>query len=147
MKSLRNYNFWTVLFVAWMAAGLNARLAMAQEYEGKFTLPFTAQWGQATLAPGNYTLKFNNPSQPKIAKIYGKNTAAMVVANAGMRAERVAGPSALIAVRKNGKYQVRFLSLAEAGLVFEYVLPEGEQRAIAQDLVLMRRVPVTMAAK
>ena len=149
MRSLVNHKFWIVLLLAGMAAGLSASLATAQEYEGKFTLPFTAQWGQATLAPGDYTLKFNNASQPKIAKVYGENTTAIVVANAGMRAEQVAGPSALIAVRRNGKYQVRFLRLAEAGLVFEYVLPGGERQLIGrnQDPMIIRRVPVTMAGK
>jgi hypothetical protein len=55
MKSTRSLKSVRILLLAVLAAALSASLASAQDYEGKFTLPFEARWGMAVLPPGDYT--------------------------------------------------------------------------------------------
>jgi hypothetical protein len=51
---LRGYAVFGVLFTVALA-GL-AMPASAQNYKGKFTLPFEAHWGTVNLQPGDYTV-------------------------------------------------------------------------------------------
>jgi len=51
---LRGYAVFGALFTVALA-GL-AMPASAQNYRGKFTLPFEAHWGPAVLQPGEYTI-------------------------------------------------------------------------------------------
>ena len=64
MKSTRSLNSVRILLLAVLAAGLSASLARAQEYEGKFTLPFEARWGMAVLPPGDYSFRVNPSHEP-----------------------------------------------------------------------------------
>jgi hypothetical protein len=133
--------------LAVLAAGLSASLASAQNYEGKFTLPFEAHWGKAVLPAGDYTFRVN-PSEPPcmVSVSQGRQTVAFILTSATSKGE-VAGSSALIAVRSAGNYHIRALQLAEPGMVLEYSPPNAERQIIAQQPVFFQRVPVIAAGK
>jgi hypothetical protein len=148
MKTTRSFNLVKVLLLAALAVGLNARLASAQELEGKFTLPFAASWGGVVLQPGGYTFQFDMTSTSRIAVIrHGRQCVGMVMPTGWDEQGNVSGSSALIAVRSGGKYRITLLRLAQARVVFRYRLPKAERQIVAQAPQLIRRVPVLMAAR
>ena len=147
MKSTRSLKSVRVLLLAVLAAGLSASLANAQEYEGKFTLPFEARWGGAVLPAGDYTFRVN-PSEPPcmVSVSQGQQIVALILTSSTTRGE-VAGSSALIAVHSAGSSHIRALQLAEAGVVLEYSPPKAERQLLAQQPVLFQRMPVIAAGK
>jgi len=137
-----------ILLLAVLAAGLSASLARAQEYEGKFTLPFAARWGTAVLPAGDYSFRVDASVEPCIVSVsQGPRGAALIMAESGASKGEMAGSSALIAVRSAGGYRIRALRLAEAGVVLEYSLPKAERQFLAQQPVLYQRLPVIAAGK
>jgi hypothetical protein len=147
MKSTRSLKSVRILLLAVLAAGLSASLACAQEYQGKFTLPFEARWGKAVLPAGDYSFRVNPSHEPCIALVsQGRQYVAFITTNNEPRGE-VAGSSALIAVRSAGSFRIRALRLAEAGVVLEYMPPKAERQMLAQLPVLYQRVPVIAAGK
>jgi hypothetical protein len=147
MNSTRSLKSVRILLLAVLAAGLSASLARAQEYEGKFTLPFEARWGVAVLPAGDYTFRANASQIPCMVSVsQGQQIVALILTNGTDRGE-VAGSSALIAVRSAGSYRIRALQLAEAGVVLEYSPPKAERQILAQQPVLFQRMPVIAAGK
>ena len=148
MKSIRSLKSVRILLLAVLAAGLSASLASAQDYEGKFTLPFEARWGTAVLPAGDYSFRINTNNYSCIALVSqgGRGVAFIMPDTAASRGE-VAGSSALIAVRSAGSYRIRALQLAEAGVVLEYSPPKAERQILAQLPVHFQRVPVIAAGK
>jgi hypothetical protein len=147
MKSTRSLKSVRILLLAVLAAGLSASLASAQEYEGKFTLPYEARWGKAVLPAGDYSFRVN-PSRDSCITLVGQGRrgVALILTSKTTRGE-VAGSSALITVRSAGSYRIRALRLAEAGMVLEYMPPKAERQLVAQQPVLFQRVPVIAAGK
>ncbi len=147
MKSTRSLKSVRILLLAVLAAGLSASLASAQEYQGKFTLPFEASWGGAVLPAGDYTFRVNASEGPcMVAVSQGRQIVALILTSGTTRGE-VAGSSALIAVRSAGSSHIRALQLAEAGLVLEYSPPKAERQILAQQPVLFQRLAVIAAGK
>jgi hypothetical protein len=147
MKSTRSLKSVRILLLAVLAAGLSASLASAQEYEGKFTLPYEARWGKAVLPAGDYSFRVN-PSRDSCITLVsqGRRGVALILTSKTTRGE-VAGSSALITVRSPGSYRIRALRLAEAGMVLEYMPPKAERQLVAQQPVLFQRVPVIAVGK
>jgi hypothetical protein len=128
--------------LAVLAAALSASLASAQEYQGKFTLPFEARWGSAVLPAGDYTFRVNASEAPCMVSVsQGQQIVALILTSSTTRGE-VAGSSALIAVRIAGSSHIRALQLAEVGVVLEYSPPKAERQLLAQQPVLFQRMPV-----
>ena len=147
MKSTRSLKSVRILLLAVLAAGLSASLASAQDYEGKFTLPFEARWGKAVLPPGDYTFRVDPNQAPCMVSVsQGRQIVAFILTSDTSRGE-VAGSSALIAVRSAGSYRIRALQLAEPGMVLEYSPPKAERQILAQQPVLFQRLPVIAAGK
>ncbi|MGA3328555.1 MAG: hypothetical protein ABSF45_29245 [Terriglobia bacterium] len=148
MKRTRNFNLVKVMLFAALAAGLSTGLASAQNViRGKFTLPFEARWGADVLLAGDYTFEFNVAKRPCIVTVrQGDRSMALAMANSVERGA-TSGHSALVTVRTGGKYQIWTLHLAEAGLDLDYRPLRAERPILAQDPVLIRRVPVLMASK
>jgi hypothetical protein len=57
MKSMRNFTLLKLAMGSLLAICFNAGYANAQTVAGKFTLPFEARWGQATLPAGDYSFR------------------------------------------------------------------------------------------
>ena len=131
MKSIRSLKSVRILLLAVLAAGLSASLASAQDYEGKFTLPFEARWGTAVLPAGDYSFRINTNNYSCIALVSqgGRGVAFIMPDTAASRGE-VAGSSALIAVRSAGSYRIRALRLAEAGWFSSTVPPRPSVRSL-----------------
>jgi hypothetical protein len=148
MKSTRSLKSVRILLLAVLAAGLSASLASAEEYEGKFTLPFEARWGKAVLPAGDYSFRIDTNNDSCIVSVSqgGRGVAFIMPDGAASRGE-VAGSSALIAVRSAGSYRIRAFRLAEAGVVLEYSPPKAERQILAQQPVLYQRVPVIAVGK
>jgi len=148
MKPIRNFNLVKVVLFAVLAAGLSIGTASAQNViQGKFTLPFEARWGADVLLPGDYTFELNVAARPYIVAVrQGDRRVALAMANASEQGQ-TSGHSALVTVRKGGKYQIWTLHLAEAGLTLDYTPLRPERPILAQEPVLIRRVPVLMASK
>jgi len=147
MKSTRSLKFARILLLAGLAAGLSASLAHAQQYEGKFTLPFEAHWGTAVLPAGDYTFRVNANEDPYMVSVSQERQIVALILTSGATKGEVAGSSALIAVRNAGNYRIRALRLAEAGVVLEYSPPKAERQLLAQQPVLFQRMPVIAAGK
>lgn len=137
-----------ILVLVLAALSLFTGLSNAQDYQGEFTLPFEAHWGRAVLPAGHYSLRLDPLVAPfVIALRRGNQNVALVMPSEGPAERKSSEPSALLAVRINGKYRIRSLSLAQVGLVFYYSVPKSEQRLVAQGPVLIRRIPISAAGK
>lgn len=146
MNPTRCVNLAKVLLLAMLAGGLSTSFATAQEYEGKFTLPFEARWGAVTLLPGDYTFKVDGANHRCITVRQELRGRGFVMVQ-GIKAEKIPGSSAMIAVPTNGNYRLRMLHLAELDLTLYFAQPKAEGPVLAQAPVLNRRVPVLMASK
>jgi hypothetical protein len=148
MKRTQNFNFVKAMLLAVLAAGISAGVASAQNViRGTFTLPFEARWGADVLLPGDYTFKLDTAKRPYIVAVrQGDRGVALAMANS-FKQGKVSGSSALIVTRKGGKYRIWTLVLAEVGLTLDYAPLKAERPILAQEPVLIRRVPVLMASK
>lgn len=148
MKLIRNINLVKVMLFTVLAAGLSAGMASAQNVvRGKFTLPFEARWGADVLPAGDYTFDLNVAKRPYIVAVrQGDHSVTLAMANTVER-DSTSRRSALVTVRSGGKYRIWTLHLAEAGLTLDYTPFKPERPILAQDPVLIRRVPVLMASK
>jgi hypothetical protein len=144
MKSIQSFNSVRILLLAVLAAGLSASLASAQEFEGKFTLPFEARWGQAVLPPGDYTFTVNDASSGKNIIVRGDSLTVIVFSNGGISDYKDTEHSELIAVRSGGGYRIVALQLAPLGLSLQYMMPKTEREVLAQAPQLIQRVSVRM---
>jgi hypothetical protein len=135
MNWIRISTLLRLLGLALLAACFNAGHASAQVFQGKFTLPFEARWGQATLPAGDYSFTLDSVSTNCALRLRnGKNTVALILAQA--QDKKHSGRAELSVVGGT----VRALSLPEIGMVLEYApqhhkyLTAPEERRIAQIL-------------
>ncbi len=148
MKISQRFKSVRILLLAVLAVGLSAGAASAQTFEGKFTLPFEARWGKAVLPAGDYTFNVDPDTAPYIVVLRHKQKGvAYVTTDSVISRDAFSGSSALIAVRSGGKYRIRTLHLANAGVVLGYAFPKAERQFIAQAPVLLQRIPVSVQGK
>jgi hypothetical protein len=144
MKAIRFTDWLRVLILAGFVACLTGGVASAQDFSGKFTLPFEARWGSAILPAGDYSFTMDMARAPFLAKIRGENGTVLVLAQS-VSDRSIAAQNELILVPRAGKYTVRALNLAGVGLVFTYGISEGRQITLARnnEPILYRRVRVS----
>jgi|SRR5208337_2163368 len=133
MNWIRNSKLLRLLGLALLAACFNAGHASAQVFQGKFTLPFEARWGQATLPAGDYSFTLDSVRKTCALRLHrGNNNVALILSQA--QDENYSGQAKLTVVAGT----VRALSLPGIGLVLEYppqhhgYLTAPEERKIAQ---------------
>jgi hypothetical protein len=142
MKSVRSY---TMIGCMAVVAALSAGLASAQVVTGRFTLPFAANWGIATLPAGDYTFKLDHASLEGTITLYqGTQGVALIKCQGYDHADRTGG-SALIVTsdRAGGSPTVRSLRLAEAGVVFSYVAHRPKHGTAPAEKEMAQVIPVT----
>ena len=146
MTHTRTSTLIRVVFLALLATVASVGLLSAEDYRGKFTLPFETKWGGATLPPGDYTLQLNTGVPPYTVRVSGDGAGAFIstwdVSNG-----KGSGRSSLIIVRNGPKGTVLALQLADRGMVFTYRLPKGERQMLAQKPELFQRLLIVASAK
>jgi len=139
MKTIRRFTL-SSLVLALLASCLGAGMARAQEMKGKFTLPFDARWGQATLPAGEYSFTVDQSQASARVVLSGYRTAAIIHAQ-GYN-PKSADSSALVLVSDRGMNTVRELKLAELGVVL-YFTPSRPHQTAAEERQIARVIPIT----
>jgi len=142
MKAIRSFTF-SSLILALLASCLSAGMARAQEMRGKFTLPFDARWGQATLPAGNYAFTIDHSQSAAAIVVSGTKTNAMILAQ-GYKLKEM-GASTLLLTKERGVNTVRELRLAELGVVL-YFVPGHPHQTAAEEKEMAQILPVTPGA-
>lgn len=148
MTNTRTFTLIRVVFLALLATVVSAGLLSAEDFQGKFTLPFEAKWGLATLPPGDYAFRINPAVAPYTVQVQreGKGVA-IITASDGRSESGPSGQSQLIVVRRGKKGTIRALQLAEAGVVLSYTAPKAERQLLAQAPELIQRIPLSVSGK
>ena len=115
--------------------------------EGKFTLPFDAQWGGVTLPSGDYTFTLDSTALGSyvVTVVQGQRRVAMVMAQGQSHGDS-AKASALIVTRSGGRARIHALHLAELGDFF-YGAPKAEGLQMASTPQLIQRIPISTNGK
>jgi hypothetical protein len=126
--------------LALLAACFVAGHANAQDFSGKFTLPFEARWGQATLPAGDYSLTVN--SLNTICTVYrGQNAVAMIPAQS---TDKTYSGHAALSVEQG---TVRSLRLPDLGIILQYSPQQPKHRTAPQERETAQLVPVAAVGK
>jgi hypothetical protein len=135
MKSIRVLLL-SFLTLALLGVCLSAGPANAQGFTGKFTLPFEARWGLATLPAGEYSFSLEAKPGGLLKVVRGTRTVALVYAHGWD--QKSSARNALMVVKEGGASIVREVTLRDIALVLYYAphkVPRGsaqEERQVAQ---------------
>ena len=138
MNNIRISTLLRFLGLVLLAVCFNAGHASAQMFQGKFTLPFAAHWGRATLPAGEYTFTLGGGCPTCTVRIVHEDCTVAMVMPWG-QADTSSGHANLTIVRG----RVRTLSIPEIGLVFHYGPPQPKHLTAPEERELARTVPVT----
>jgi len=155
----RNRSIAVLFAVAVLAAAFGASRASAQEFHGKFTLPFAARWGTANLPPGNYTLKVSHTpvGQGRVEVRSEDGPQAFAFSVTGSASPSVS-KNVIFCIRQGSAGIVRALQLGPLGETMYFHVPKGTQlyvknrsakkhALLAQAPELLERVPVVASGK
>ena len=136
MKSIR----FTMLSSLALAL-LGPCLANAQGLTGKFTLPFEARWGMATLQAGDYSFKMDRAPGGALQLYCGTKVVALIYPQSFN--QKASGHSALLVVTDRTMPTIREMTLPSAGIVLYYA-PHKPKRGSAQEERQARQfIPIT----
>jgi hypothetical protein len=140
MKTNQKSTILRLLVLGVLAAGLSAKPASAQAFQGKFTLSSETRWGQATLPAGDYsfTLDRDYPGS-RVTIVRGKQTVAIILSPAVNSIK--SGRSEI--VLESGA--VREVSLPQIGVSLHYPMPNSGHRSAPQEPQLAQIIPVATA--
>jgi hypothetical protein len=141
MKNIRSFTL-SSLVLALLASCVGAGMAKAQEWQGKFTLPFETRWGQATLPAGDYSFTVDQSQSAARVVLSGEKRA---IVHAQGYNPRTMDSSALIVAKDRGINTVRELKLAELGVVL-YFTPARPHQTAAEEKQMARAIPISPAA-
>ncbi|MGD0222583.1 MAG: hypothetical protein ABSF71_09600 [Terriglobia bacterium] len=148
MNTNRSSKLVKFVVLALLTTCIGASLASAQTAAGKFSLPFEVRWGQAVIAPGNYSFTVNSSGSSPANTVFvrGENgSPCMIVPLA--HDYSFSGKNELIVERQGDRGTIRTLRLADVGLVLFFPAPRTEGQILAQAPVLTQRLPILMAKK
>ena len=146
MEKTLNFRFFRLAIVALLATVVSAGLLSAEDIVGKFTLPFEAKWGLATLPAGDYQFNLNTAVSPYTVTLRGQDKTVMIMSE-GASSEDVSNRSELVIVRKGRTGTIRALHLSDVGRTFLYAPSKGERQLLAQGPVLIQRIAVSVSGK
>jgi hypothetical protein len=140
MNGIRGSSLIRFSGLALLAACFVAGHANAQVFQGKFTLPFQARWGQATLVAGDYSLAVD--SLRMICTLYrGRNGVGMIPAQSY---DKAYSGHAELTVEQGS---VRSLRLPELGIVLQYTPQRPKHLTAPEERQLAHLVPVAPVGK
>ncbi len=115
--------------------------AQAQGPIGKFTLPFRAQWGTATLPAGDYSFKLDRAGPGGFLHLYtGLRAVALIPPQT--YDTRTNAPASLLLVAEHGVPVVREMRLPGIGIVLRYGAPKARRGSAAEERAAIA-LPVT----
>jgi hypothetical protein len=123
-----------------------AGTASAQSaFKGKFTLPYEVRWGQAVLAPGEYTITMESTSRPAlVTRLTGGAAFVMAV---GIESASKDRPTALLITKTENERVVRSLNWPEGGKTFVYKPFTKAERRLYGTASLSEALPILTAQK
>jgi hypothetical protein len=128
MKINRFLSFTKSLALVIAAVGSLACFAHGQEASGKFTLPYAAHFGNATLPAGEYQYNIDVNSSTPITTLrkLAPNAAGFMLMAASTAEANSAEPDRLVIKRIAGQRVVTALYVHELGLVLRYPAPKAQ---------------------
>jgi hypothetical protein len=141
MKTVGRYTF-SSLALALLSCFMWARPADAQGYIGKFTLPFEAHWGKATLPAGNYSFSLDR-AEAILHLVHGRQTVALILAETVT--DEPSNASSLVVVPSGGIRSVRELRLSLSGLVLRYGPANAKHKQTFEEDRTSSLIPVDAA--
>lgn len=140
METNRKLSVVRLLVLGALVAGFNAKPASAQIFQGKFSLPFTARWGLATLPAGDYSLTLDKDTMDgKVAVYRGTHCVALIPTSA---VNYTTSDRSKI-VLEDGS--VRQLSLSQIGVMLKYPAPNPRHRPAPEAAQVAQIIPVDAA--
>ena len=117
-------------FAKLAAIALFAGATLVQGAEqGTFHLPFQARWGQAVLAPGDYSLRWPTPSagnwQVRVITAEGKTVYELPMYS---ELTSYSDSNTLTLTNVNGQYVATKLSIGAAGKNYGFAVPKSMRR-------------------
>jgi hypothetical protein len=148
MKTNRSSRMVTNLVLALAGAFIFTGVASAQApvYAGKFTLPFEARWGLATLPAGDYSFKLDTVDPGGALVLFRGTKAVALIWNQEHSMER-SDRSRLTVVQNSAGNTVRELSLPDIGVVLHYPAPKPGRASAAAEREIAQVVPVSTSGK
>jgi hypothetical protein len=143
MKSIR-FTILSSLALALLGPCFGTGLANAQGLTGKFTLPFEARWGLATLQAGDYSFKLDRAPGGSLHLYRGTKSVAIVYAQSFD--QKASGHDALMVVRDNVAATVREMTLPSAGLVLYYAPHKPKPGSVQEERQAKQAIPVAVTA-
>jgi hypothetical protein len=140
MKTNQKFTVLRLLVLGLLVAGLNAKPASAQAFQGKFTLSSATRWGMATLLAGDYSFSLDKDYAGSVVTLFRGaqcvariQTISMTNINAG-RSEIVTESAT-----------VRDVNLPTIGVSLHYPTPNPGHRAAPREPQLAQVIPVAKA--
>ncbi len=122
-----------VLSAAFIAVALGVSASNAEGQQGRFTLPFDAQWGNIALKAGDYTLStWASTSWPQIISLSGNGKTVYILAGNEVIAPQ-SQRSYLRIANVNGNYFVREYSSGLRGKSFTFEPPKAIRAQMAAE--------------
>jgi hypothetical protein len=140
MKSIWNFALLKLAVGSLAALSFNAGLANAQNLAGRFTLPFEAHWGLATLPAGDYSFVLEGTSSGNRVQVFRGAQNVAFVMNQSYDPNSSGGMS-LTVIRNSDGYTVRDLNVPEIGKVLHY-LPNSKQGSADREREIAQ-IPIT----
>ena len=142
MKSIR-VQLLSSLTLALLGVCLSAGPANAQGFTGKFTLPFEARWGMATLPAGDYSFTVDAKPGGLLQVFRGTRTVALVYAQGWD--QKSSGRNALMVVKEGGASIVREVILRDIALVLYYAPHQVDRGSAQEERQAARVIPINAA--
>jgi hypothetical protein len=136
--------FATALLATCFAAG-SARAQSA--FDGKFTLPYEAHWGQAVLPAGDYLLSITTIGSPTMVIIQDAKSGRRVASVAPPIRQDATGESALLVGTRGRQRVIHSLRVAELGVVFISDPALAHGRGVREEARNTQVIPVLQAKR
>jgi hypothetical protein len=142
MNGIRISSLIRFLGLALLAACFVAAHANAQVFQGKFTLPSQARWGQATLPAGDYSFTLDSVGTTSTLRLYrGRNGVGMILPQSY---NKTYSGRAELTVEQG---TVRTLRLPEIGIVLQFAPHRPKHLTAPEERQLAQLVPVAAVGK
>jgi hypothetical protein len=142
MNVKRNVVFSALALVALASVTLPAN---AQNYRGKFTLPFEARWGVADLQPGDYTVWTDSVGAGPVIHLAGANGSTATILTGPMEQRQSTGGNGQIEISDvNGTQVVTKFTASTVGKEYSFAIPSSLTRH-GLGIVAMKKASIPVA--